>query len=82
MFHRKYSHGHSAGLGFLLALALYQHALVFGVLVFAAGLIAGRAWSFWSEMARAIKMRVLNAQAKREPIVTTPQPAAQSPKAR
>lgn len=56
---RRYHHGHSAGLGFLLALALYQHALVFGVLTFAAGLVAGRAWSFWSDMARAVKMRLL-----------------------
>ena len=42
---RRYGHGHSAGLGFLLALALMQHALLFGVLVFGAGLVAGRAWA-------------------------------------
>jgi hypothetical protein len=74
MFHRKYSHGHSAALGFLLALALYQHALLFGVLTFAAGLVAGRAWSFWSDCARAVKMRLLSAQAKRETISTEPVP--------
>src|SRR4051794_33012463 len=71
---RRYNHGHSAGLGFLLALALMQHALLFGVLTFAAGLVAGRAWSLWADVARAVKLRLLGAQSKREAVVTTPQP--------
>jgi hypothetical protein len=57
MLHRRYSHGHSAGLGFLLALALYQHALVFALLTFTAGLLAGRTWAVWTEVARQLRRR-------------------------
>lgn len=52
---RRYHHGHSAGLGFLLALSLYGHALVYTLLVFVAGLIAGRAWATWTLWASALR---------------------------
>jgi hypothetical protein len=70
---RRYHHGHSALLGFLLALALERHALTFALLVFAAGLVAGRAWSFWADTVRAIRNRLL-VRSQREPIDFTPQP--------
>ncbi len=50
----RYGHGHSAGLGFLLALALERHALVFALLVFAAGVVAGRCWLAWLRLARLL----------------------------
>ena len=50
---RRWHHGHSAGGGFLLALALMQHALLLAVLVFAAGLVAGRAWSTLAGLSHA-----------------------------
>lgn len=74
MFHHKYGHGHSATLGFLLALALERHTLTLVLIAAAAGLVAGRAWSFWADTARAIKGRLLNAHAKRERIETRPLP--------
>lgn len=69
---RHYHHGHSAGLGFLLAIALYQHALVYGLLMFAAGLVAGRAWGFWSHAAAALREKVLHSRQER--IDTRPKP--------
>lgn len=64
---RRYSHGHSALLGFLFGLALYRHALVYGVLCFAAGLVAGRAWAFWHDAALALRAKVLRARSERMP---------------
>lgn len=70
---RRYNHGHSAFLGFLLALAMQQHMLLFAVLVFAAGVIAGRAWLLWTDLAKAVKDRLL-VHSKPERIETAPQP--------
>jgi hypothetical protein len=70
---RRYQHHHSAALGFLLALALERHTLTFALLVFLAGLVAGRAWSYWTDLAKAIRDKLLVAS-KRETIHTTPQP--------
>lgn len=70
---RRYHHGHSIFVGFLLALALQRHMLIFALLIFAAGLIAGRAWSLWVDLARAVKDRLL-VRSRNEPIVTGPQP--------
>jgi hypothetical protein len=52
---RRYHHGHSAALGFLLALALERHALVFALLVFCAGLVAGRMWLVWLRVGEAAR---------------------------
>lgn len=68
MFHRRYSHGHSAVLGFLLALSLYGHALVFALLVFAAGLATGRAWAWWALAASALREKWHLAQRRRIPV--------------
>lgn len=70
---RRYNHGHSAFLGFLLALAMMRHMLLFAVLIFAAGLVAGRAWLLWSDVAKAVKDRLLT-RSKAERIDTSPQP--------
>lgn len=70
---RRYNHSHSALLGFLLALALQRHALVFALLIFAAGLVAGRAWSYWSDIARAVRDRLF-VRSRQERIDFTPQP--------
>lgn len=70
---RRFHHGHSAALGFLLALSLERHALTFALLVFLAGLVAGRAWTVWTDIAHAVKDRLLVAS-KRERIDTSPQP--------
>lgn len=73
MIFGRFHHGHSAALGFLLALSLARHMLVFALLVFLAGLVAGRMWLAWVDLAMAVKAKLLGA-AKREPIHTTPQP--------
>lgn len=52
---RRFHHGHSAGLGFLLALSLYGHALVYTLLVLAFGIFLGRAWAWWALVADALK---------------------------
>lgn len=52
---RKYGHGHSVGVGVLLTLAMERHALLAAVLIFAAGLIAGRAWATWALWASALR---------------------------
>lgn len=52
---RRYGHGHSVGLGVLLTLALERHALLAVVLVFAAGVVAGRAWSTWQRLGAAAR---------------------------
>ena len=70
---RRFHHGHSAALGFLLALALERHMLTFALLVFLAGLVAGRAWSVWVDISRAVRDRLL-VRSKQETIHTTPQP--------
>ena len=55
---RRFGHGHSLAFGALLALALERHALLALVLVFVAGLVAGRAWAFWHDVALALRMRL------------------------
>lgn len=72
MFKRVH-HGHSLILGVILTLALERHMLLFAVLLFAAGLLTGRAWSFWADLARAVRMKLLAAP-KRERIAFEPQP--------
>lgn len=70
---RRFHHGHSAALGFLLALSLQRHALLFAALVFVAGLVAGRAWAVWVDIAHAVKDRLLT-RSKAEPVRTRPEP--------
>lgn len=72
MFHRKYSHGHSAALGFLLALAMERHTLTLVLVAAAAGLVAGRAWATWALWASALREKWH--LSKRERIETRPQP--------
>lgn len=69
---RRFHHGHSAALGFLLALSLHAHMLWIVSAAFLVGLVAGRAWAFWTEAARAVKAKLLSAKAER--ISTVPVP--------
>lgn len=48
---RRYGHGHSIGVGVLLTLAMERHALLAVVLVFVAGVVAGRTWLVWARIA-------------------------------
>lgn len=50
---RRFHHGHSAALGFLLAFALMRHAITVGVVVFVVGIAVGRGWLFWKQAASA-----------------------------
>lgn len=59
-------------MGFLLALSLQRHALLLVAATFVLGLIVGRAWTFWSDAARAVKAKLLGAKAER--ISTVPVP--------
>ena len=52
---RRFSHGHSLAVGVLLTLALERHALLACVLVFAAGVVAGRAWLVWARIGYAAR---------------------------
>lgn len=57
---RPIHHGHSLALGCLLTLLVERNgAWVFITLTltFLAGVFAGRAWSFWSDAARALRAR-------------------------
>lgn len=47
-------HGHSAALGFVLALALQKHALTFALLIFGGGVLLGRGWLFWKHSASLV----------------------------
>ena len=69
---RRYHHGHSIIVGFLLALALMGHMLVFALLVFAAGLVCGRLWATWALWASALREKWH--LSRKERIHTTPQP--------
>lgn len=69
---RRFNHSHSAGMGFLLALALHQHTLWLVTAALLLGVVLGRAWAFWADAARAIKCKLLDA--KREHISTVPVP--------
>lgn len=69
---RRYHHGHSASLGFLLALSLHSHLLWMTTAALVLGVIVGRAWAFWADAARAIKCKLLGA--KQERISTVPAP--------
>ncbi len=53
MLHR-FGHGHSLALGVLLTLALERHALLVVVIVFAAGMAAGRGWDRLRRLAYAV----------------------------
>lgn len=52
---RHFGHGHSVGVGVVLTLALERHALLACVLVFAAGVVAGRAWLTWTRVGAAAR---------------------------
>lgn len=52
---RRFGHGHSLGVGVLLTLALERHALLACVLVFAAGVVAGRMWWTWARVGDAAR---------------------------
>lgn len=69
---RRFHHGHSTAIGFLLALSLQRNTLLFSLLVFCTGVFAGRAWGFWLHVAEAVRSKLL--RAKREPIPEGPQP--------
>ncbi len=47
---RKFGHGHSLGLGFLLCLAVTSHLLTYTLLVLAVGVVLGRAWGYWGRV--------------------------------
>jgi len=51
----KFGHGHSLALGAVLTLAMERHALLALVLVFAAGVVAGRAWLVWARVGHAAR---------------------------
>lgn len=65
MMLRRYNHGHSAGMGFLLALSLHAHMLWLATAALVLGVVIGRAWAFWADAARAIKCRLLGAKTER-----------------
>jgi hypothetical protein len=69
---RRFHHGHAAGLGFLLALAMERHTLTLVLLGVVAGLVAGRAWATWATMAGALREKLL--RVKRERIASRPTP--------
>lgn len=75
---RRFGHGHSVGVGVVLTLALERHALLAVVLVFAAGVIAGRAWATWTLWASALRDKWH--LAKRARISTKPEPVYRVPK--
>lgn len=52
---RRFHHGHSAGLGFLLALALAPHTLWLVTVAMIVGVIVGRAWATWTLWASALR---------------------------
>lgn len=72
MMFRRYHHGHSAGMGFLLALSLHAHMLWLATAALLLGVVIGRAWGFWADAGLAIKARLLGA--KQERISTVPVP--------
>ena len=80
MLHRKYSHGHSAALGFLLALAMERHTLTLVFIALLIGLVAGRAWATWTLWADALRHKWH--LSKRETINTKPVPVYSTRKAR
>lgn len=68
---RRWSHGHSLGVGALLTVSLAsRHLLVGALLVFIAGVLVGRLWSFWAFYAGALRGKVLHARRAR--IATAP----------
>lgn len=69
---RRFHHGHSAALGFLLALAMERHTLTLVLIAAAVGLVAGRAWATWALWASALREKWH--LSKRERISTTPVP--------
>lgn len=75
---RRFGGGHSVALGFLLALALERHMLVFALLIFAAGLLTGRAWATWTIWASALREKWHLSRAER--IETRPVPVYGRPR--
>jgi len=55
---RRFGHGHSLTLGILLTLALQRHALLAALLVFAAGVVAGRGWDRLRKVGYAVAERL------------------------
>ena len=64
---RRFHHGHSAALGFLLALAMQRHTLTLVLAAAFLGLIAGRAWATWATWAALLRERFLS-----RPVVVKP----------
>ncbi len=69
---RRFHHGHSAALGFLLALAMERHTLTLVFIALLVGLVTGRAWATWALWASALREKWH--LSKRETINTTPVP--------
>lgn len=73
---RRFHHGHSAGLGFLVALALQPHLLWLLTLALVVGVLVGRAWAVWALWASALREKWH--LSKRERIATAPVPVYRS----
>lgn len=69
---RRYHHGHSVALGFLLALAMQQHTLTLVLIAGVVGLVLGRSWAVWALWASALRDKWH--LSKRERIATRPTP--------
>lgn len=69
---RRFHHGHSTAMGFLLALSLQRHTLLLVAATLVLGVTLGRAWSFWHDAARAIKAKLLSSKSERISSVPVP----------
>lgn len=69
---RRFHHGHSAALGFLLALALAPHTLWLITAALLGGVVIGRAWATWALWASALREKWH--LSKRARIATRPTP--------
>lgn len=55
---RRFHHGHAAGLGFLLCLALERHTLVLVLGALLAGVVIGRTWATIATIADRLVRRI------------------------
>ena len=52
---RRFGHGHSTVIGFVFAVLLMRHALVFALSMLAVGFVLGRAWLVWARVGYAAR---------------------------
>lgn len=76
---RRFHHGHSAALGFLLALAITPHLLWIVSAALVGGVVIGRAWGFWAMAAGALRDKWH--LSRRTKISTAPVPVYAKPRA-